>query len=78
MNLVTAFSKALLIGVRGAELINEVDQILESKEFNGLKTASLASRTSLLFLGVLEVALAAANQSYSKAGVIFKGRGIRF
>lgn len=65
MNAITAFSKCIQLIVRGSDVINEIDALWERRELDGLKTASVASRTTLLFLSIAEIACGLTNQTLS-------------
>lgn len=72
MNAITAISKCAQLIVRGSEVINELDVLWEKKEFDGLKTVSLASKTTLLFLGIAEMAFGLTGKHFSSAARLAK------
>lgn len=72
LGFVNVVAKGIQFAVRGADLVIEVDKLIENQNFNELKGASVTTRTALLFLGIAEIALAIANRSSSSTAITLK------
>lgn len=72
MNYAVGLAKSLSLVYYGARVINDLDRLFESEEYEAMKAASLATRTMLLFFSIIEMACIASNQTNSSTAINLK------
>jgi hypothetical protein len=60
---VNAIAKVLQVAIRGADLVVDIDDLMRSRAYEDLKKISIATRTTLLFFSIADLAMVLSGQS---------------